>query len=278
MTRFGLAPLNDWKGTVASLGKDQADAEEIERELSRKIAVQRRYTPSKADTSMDAKVQDALDHGRDVYVEFPTEGTAKSNWKLGAAGKLDARYHALAETYSPFASRLIVVPHHEPDSDRASGSPADFRAFHARVAGIFRATNPAFVIAANQTNNALHTAKPHGTWTPDPATFDLFGLDGYNHGGKTWRTFESLFAEGRDYASSLDRGFYVGETGCVEGKPGQKADWYDEQVVTLTIWGDVVAVMNTHHNTGKGPNFCVTTSASSEAAFLRLSESAIFAE
>lgn len=279
MTDLGLFPGNNWAGDPNTVGQDIPNAESCKQGLGRDF-VQRLYTPA-GSTKLHPAVLDALNHGRDVYVEFSLLEDATSNYAVGAAGKLDGWVQTIADNHAPHADHLFMVFQHE--SDLGPGSAADYKAWAKRVARILRATSPAFRLVVNQTKNGFNTKKPHGVWVPDPADFDILGVDGYNTGrGKNWRSFADLFGDFHDYAASIGKPWSIGETMSVEGKTGGlKPIWFRDAGLTLEHWNALGTgpefVEFTHHwKGGSFANNLITTSPASQAAFVALAQSPAF--
>lgn len=278
-TEQGFFPGNDWAGNPATLGRDVQDALSCEMGMGRQIGVQRLYTPA-GSTSVHPAVADAVRRGRKVYVEFSLLENATSNYAAGAAGKLDKWVQTIADNHVAIASNLLVVFQHE--ADLGPGTAGDYRAWQKRVRNILRATSPDYRLVVNQTVNGFHTKKPKGLWTPDPADFDVLGIDGYNGKGKRWRSFADLFGEFHDYAVSLGKPWSIGETMCEEGKTGGlKPVWIRDAGVTIQAWNALGTgpefVCFTHHwKGGAETNNLVTTSPASTQAFIDLVHSAAF--
>ena len=190
-------------------------------------------------------------------------------WAQIAAGAHDERIRTEARKIRDAGWPCYFSFHKEPEDEPQLGDATSFGAAHDRVWELFQqegVTNAVFVPVLM----ASTFAGGHGgadRWLPD--RYDLLGVDGYNRNisGK-WRSPELIFRPARDHAVRLGRPLMIVESGCVEGAPGQKGQWFLDAAVTFASWPEVVYF---NYNDEMGDrNYRVDTSASSIEGYRRM--------
>ncbi len=160
-------------------------------------------------------------------------------------------------------------------------SPREFIAAWRRIVTIFRtegASNAVWVWCPNVYGVEFGNAPD---WYPGGAYVDWVCGDGYNWAvarpGATWRSFADTFAAWYAWGSSLGKPLMVGETGTMEGTPGQKAAWIDGMRVALKTSMPMVAALVLFDTWDRREyDWRVRTSPSSEQAWGRLGRDAWF--
>lgn len=147
-------------------------------------------------------IQGSLDDGRLVMLSLnPRNGTDASgnplDWADVASGCCDAAFTRVAQALQREAaahpSRVMFTWSAEPKfhSNRLpqhSGTPTDYRQSFARVSGIFRGHAPGVVLYfVGEDFNMGQDWYWTGTnrWAPDPADYDVIGMDIYDFGANT---------------------------------------------------------------------------------------------
>lgn len=144
-----------------------------------------------------------------------------------AAGRYDKEIEADARAAKQFGAPLLLRYAQEMNATwfpRRSADPAEFVASWRHYVTIFRregADNVAFVWTPTVESKG---AKPYDAFFPGDAFVDYVGLDGYNWGGESWRSFGEVF--GPDYArvtSLSSKPVVIGETASAPGP--DKGEW-----------------------------------------------------
>ena len=214
--------------------------------------------------------------GQVPILSWFTRGKQTVKWADIAAGAQDARITAEAMSLKAAGWPAYFCFHKEPEDEATLGNAAQWRAAHQRVWSIFQevgVTNVRFV-ACFMAPTFSGSFGGVEAWLPE--NYDVIGVDGYNRNiGGNWRSFEKIFTPAHQVATTLGRPLFVIEHGCVEGKAGQKAQWFQDAQAMLQGWPDVIGV--SYNNEGSGTrNYRIDTSASSRAAFAAVATSAFF--
>ena len=100
----------------------------------------------------------------------------------------------------------------------------------------------------------------------EPHTYDVVGVDGYNH-SPGWRTPSEIFGKAEAWAVANHKRILIGEIGCdeVAGDPAAKSQWYTDVSAMFHGWTNLDAIMWT--NTNNGGDYWIDSSAQSLAAF-----------
>ena len=211
--------------------------------------------------------------GHTPILSWSTHGGGDVPWAEIAKGAHDARILAEAAKIAAEGWRAYLIFHKEPEDEPNLGSAADYRNAHDRVYGIFReagATNVSFV--ANLMA-ATYKGRNGGASTWLPPRFDVVGVDGYNRNKSgAWRSFDSIFQPALEVARDRSKPLYVIESGCVEGTPGRKGDWFREAAATAATWPELIGI-SYNHESGTG-NYRVDTSPTAIAGFHDLAQHA----
>jgi beta-mannanase len=159
-------------------------------------------------------------------------GRRQPDFRLGRllAGAHDAHIRAAAQVLRDHGEPVLLRWAHEMNSDwypwgKASGGriAVDYREAWLRVWSIFHdegATNVRWVWSPNIVDGAA----AFEAFYPGDRYVDWVGLDGYNWGGRRWKSFTRLFAESYDRLVRLtSKPVMVAETACAEG--AGKAEW-----------------------------------------------------
>jgi hypothetical protein len=214
--------------------------------------------------------------GQVPILSWFTRGKQNVKWADIAAGVQDARIIAEATSLKAAGWPAYFCFHKEPEDETSLGNAAQWRAAHQRVWSIFQdvgVSNVRFVACFMAPTFNGSNGGPDA-WLPD--NYDLIGVDGYNRNiGGNWRSFEKIFTPAHQVATALGRPLFVIEHGCVEGKAGQKAQWFQDAQRVLQGWPEVVGVSYNNEGSGTG-NYRVDTSASARDAFSAVATSAFF--
>ena len=174
-----------------------------------------------------------------VTLEFwdPVGGVSQPSFSLAkiAGGSFDTYLHAYAKSAKAFGSPVWLRPLHEmngnwyPWGGTVNGNtPASFVAAWRHIHDIFvaeGATNVSFVWCPNVDSVPATTANSIAAYWPGDGYVDFLGLDGYNFGGSSWRSFSSTFSSAYAKVTSLSaKPVLVGEIGCAT-VGGNKAAW-----------------------------------------------------
>jgi len=193
-------------------------------------------------------------------------------WADIAAGKQDDRITAEATALKAAGWPAYFCFHKEPENEPWLGNASDWVAAHDRVWRIFQSvgvTN-ATIVACFMAPTFRGSYGGLAAW--EPPHYDVLGVDGYNrnvHGN--WRTFEKIFTPAHGSATARNRKLFVIEHGCVEGAPGQKAQWFADATTIAKSWPELIGVSYNHETGHSGKdanmNYRVDTSQSSINAF-----------
>ncbi len=194
------------------------------------------------------------------------------SWKGIGQGHQDAWIATQARALKAAGWKGYFCFHKEPEDE---GNPTDWKAAYARVHQIFDSvgvTGMKWVVCLMASTYLSGTADP---WMPP--NYDLLGVDGYNRytcRHIEWRTFSKIMSPARDFAVSRGKGLYVIESGCVEGTPGEKAQWFNDARATLKTWPEVVGISYNNENTDC--TYYVDSTASSLASFRAMGQDPYF--
>jgi len=104
----------------------------------------------------------------------------------------------------------VAIIHHEPEDD--PGTPAKFKNIFPIMSKYIKQQVPGIRVGLCL---MAWTGRQGGpgfqTWTPDPASFDVFCIDGYAH--QVGDTAQQLFGNALAYARSLKKPLMITETG-----------------------------------------------------------------
>ncbi len=200
-------------------------------------------------------------------------GRTAVSWARIASGAEDAQIRAQADGLKGLHSQLFLAFHHEPENDRASGTPAQYAAAYRHYVNVFRsrgATNVVFVwIMMAGSFSGSHSKAL--AYYPGDAYVDWIAADGYNwYGakrGKQWRSFADTFIDFKRFGDAHGKPLMIAEFATLEDRhdPGRKAAWLNDATATIRSWPSLKAV-SYFHSPIRYP-WWVDTSASSTAAF-----------
>jgi hypothetical protein len=264
-------------------GKDgQGVVDALEKKIGRHFSGQRVYV------SMDASFPDPADtlvakQGGVLYHNFNSWHVNDAglkicySWGAIAAGRYNKMLSTMAQQVRAF---LVKYPKetiymsftHEPTSDNAShpkcGSAKQYIAAYDRVVQVFKnqhVTRPR--VLWTWTNVAsVYNGEQGGPLAWQPHTYDVVGVDGYNH-SPGWRTPSQVFGKAEAFAKSHNKGILIGEIGIDEvgGDPMAKGEWVKAVSAMFHGWNNLAAIMWT--NTNNGGDYWMDSSAKSLAAF-----------
>jgi hypothetical protein len=144
-----------------------------------------------------------------------------------AAGRYDEEIRADARAAARFGAPLLLRYAQEMNATwfpRRSADPAEFVDAWRRYVAIFRregAGNVAFVWTPIVESPG---AMPFDAFFPGEGFVDYVGLDGYNWGGGSWRSFGEVFGQGYARLRGLSsKPVVIGETASAPGPA--KGDW-----------------------------------------------------
>lgn len=144
-----------------------------------------------------------------------------------AAGRYDEEIEADARAARHFGAPLLIRYGQEMNASWFPGRSADgaeFAAAWRRYVTIFRregADNVAFVWTPIVEGAAT---KPFAAFFPGEEFVDYVGLDGYNWGGESWRSFGEVFGSGYAQVTGLSsKPVVIGETASAAGP--EKGAW-----------------------------------------------------
>jgi len=265
----------------------------LESKIGRKLGIARHYV------DWDASIPDpfqvwSAENGRIPYVSWQswTKAGTIVPWKSIASGKWDSWIRKQATSIKLSGYKMFFCFHHEPEDDPACGTASDFRAAWSRINSIFNNVGTPNLTWVCSLMRSTYTGAHGGPQNWLPATYNLVGSDGYNRWPCSattdhWRSFEEIFAPGRNAARSRGKGFFVGECGTIEqtdcGHTGlsktAKAKWFSDAVTTIKGWPEVKAVVYSHTMSklnGVTLKYWADTSTSSMAAFKAFAQDPYF--
>jgi hypothetical protein len=253
----------------------------LERKLGRRLRIMRRYSFWE-DGGADRTHRWASDGGRIPYMSWHayTRGGRTIPWRSIARGDHDAYLRRTAQNLRAFRDPIFFNFHHEPENDPRNGSPADFRAAFGHVKHVFDnegASNLHWMV----TLMASTYAGGHGgagVWLPP--SYGMLGVDGYNRWPVErmfpWRSFGQIFAPARNWARARRTGLFIGEYGCVENRPGDKATWFYNAGKAVRSWPEVKAIVYSHRRASPKIAYWADSSRASFRSFRRMGASTYF--
>jgi hypothetical protein len=212
-------------------------------------------------------------NGRVPFVSWAKASTSSVN-----SGRYDGMIRQRAAEVKAAGYPMLLEWFWEMDGSRnrhIAGSPASFIAAWKRIHTIFDkagVTNVSWVWCPNAWGFQTGEAQK---FYPGDAYVDWICANGYNWGparsGDQWRSFQWIFQDFYDWASTRGKPLMVGEFGVVEGKPGAKAQWLKDAATTLTTdFTDIKAVV--YFDVKKRYNWRLSTSSSGQSAFKYLAK------
>jgi len=192
------------------------------------------------------------------------------SWSDIAAGKYDAWWTAQAQSIEAWGYPVYLSFTHEPTVDSSShpqcGTAPEYQAAYDHLVQLFASQGVTNVKWVWTLTASTFKGGNGGPTAWEPSSYDIVGVDGYNHAYK-WRTPQDIFQAAEDFARVHGKPLLVGEIGCDEitGNPQAKADWITAAAQMFKSWGDVLAIMWT--NTDNGGTYWLDSSPEALAAF-----------
>jgi hypothetical protein len=219
--------------------------------------------------------------GQVPILSWFTRGRVNIKWADLAAGSQDARIAAEASSLKAAGWPAYFCFHKEPENEPWLGNANEWKAAHQRVWSIFQevgVTNVTFV-ACFMAPTFKGSFGGINAWLPE--NYDVIGVDGYNRNlSRNWRTFEKIFTPAHNVATAMGRKLFMIEFGCVEGSPGQKAQWFADAETLLRTWPEVIGTSYNHEVGHSGNdanmNYRVDTSPSAVDGFRAMGGSTFF--
>jgi beta-mannanase len=185
-------------------------------------------------------------------------------------GKHDEYIRSWAHQLAAHGKPLFLRWAHEMNGDwypwgRRYAAPEIFRDAWRHVWSIFQAaqaTNVAWVWSPN----IISGASSFEPWYPGDDCVDWLGLDGYNWGGRQWKSFAEIFEPSYERMTRLsEKPLMIAETACTEAG-ARKARWITDALNDLpSRFGRVRGLVWFDQN--KERDWRVSSSPESEAAF-----------
>ena len=177
----------------------------------------------------------------------------------------------------------------EMDGNKKAGwakGPADYIAAWKHVHAIFDAvgaSNVAWVWCPNAW--AFDQSAANGAqWYPGDDSVDWICSDGYNwapvKAGAKWTSFETVFKNFYNWASTKNKPLMIGEFGAIESSPNQKAQWINDARTALkTKFPKIKAIVyydEDRHEDNTVYDWRLDSSASTYAAWNNLAKDPYF--
>jgi hypothetical protein len=241
-----------------------ASIEALESAIGRRLGIDHHYHPWDLPFPGWKEGWD-WDNGRVPMLSWGPRSTRVIN-----SGRLDAVIRSRADGVRDLARPVFLRWFWEMDGDTSSHlsrSPASFIQAWRRIRWIFAqrgAWNAVWVWCPNAWGFTEGSAQKY---YPGDAYVDWVCADGYNWApgrpGDPWRSFGQVFEDFYTWGLSTGKPMMVGEYGCLERAPGEKAAWFEQARTTLKErFGEVDAVVY-FNSFGDGMDWRVTTSSSS---------------
>jgi hypothetical protein len=215
-----------------------------------------------------------------VTLEFwdPANGVDQPSFSYAkiSGGSFDTYLHSYAKAAKAFGSAVWLRPLHEmngnwyPWGGTVNGNtPAGFVAAWRHIHDIFvaeGATNVSFVWCPNADSVPDTAANSVSAYWPGDAYVDYAGIDGYNFGGSSWRSFSSIFSAAYAKVTSLSsKPVIVGEIGCSTAG-GDKAAWITDMFKVIPSSFPRIAGVS-WFDADKGNDWRIESDSASLAAF-----------
>jgi len=260
-------------GALSLRGPTQQSAiDQLERQIGRRLDTTHYRMPWTSSLNNKFTSWSAGTGHTQILSWFARTKTGPVSWKAIAGGKHDAWITTQARTLKATGWQGYFCFHKEPEDD---GSPTDWKAAYNRVHQIFDnvgVTGFQWVVALMA---STYQAGRADQWMP--SKYDLLGVDGYNRyrcHGKPWKSFSDVFVASRSYAQAKGKNLYVVESGCVEGEPGRKAQWFTDARATIRLWPEIVGF--SYNNEDTDCTYWVDSSSASLAGFRAMGQDAYF--
>jgi hypothetical protein len=208
----------------------------------------------------------------------PTSTTAINS------GRLDDVIRSRADGVRELGRPIFLRWFWEMDGDvasRVSHSPPSFIQAWRRIRWIFArrgAWNAVWVWCPNAWGFTEGEAQKY---YPGDAYVDWVCADGYNWApgrpGDPWRSLGQIFEDFYEFGLSTGKPMMIGEYGCLERAPGDKAAWFEEARNTLKERFPEIDAVVYFNSFGDGMDWRVTTSASSLQAVTAMGADPYFA-
>jgi hypothetical protein len=200
------------------------------------------------------------------------------------SGRLDAMIRSRADGVRELGDPIFLRWFWEMDGDvssQLSHSPSSFIQAWRRIRWIFArrgAWNAVWVWCPNAWG---FTEGEAPKYYPGDAYVDWVCADGYNWApwrpGDPWRPFGQIFEDFYAFGLSTGKPMMVGEYGCLERAPGEKAAWFQQAQTTLKERFPEIDALVYFNSFDDVTDFRATTSASSLDAFTDMGADPYFA-
>ncbi|GAA4288137.1 hypothetical protein [Georgenia daeguensis] len=274
---FGAYVDPDGSPTSPSDGNSQDALEQFENEVGRKLDLHRLFLRWDDDIAQPTVLAD-IDRGRTPIVSVRPERRDGSRipWADVASGAVDADIAVQARAVRSLGAPVFLSFHHEPDVEKAFGTPAEYVAAWRHYVSVFRAhgvTNAAFTwIMTPSSFGSAYVGAGADAYYPGDDVVDWLGLDAYNWYGcspgkpAAWRSLATVVSPFRTFGKAHGKPLMLAEYGSVEDPedPGRKAAWLREAATALDAMPEIKAV-SYFHTHGNCPWWVDSSPASMEA-------------
>lgn len=221
----------------------------------------------------------------------PSQGAEQPEFKLSNIynGNFDSYIREFAVSMKNYNKPIFLRFAHEmngnwyPWGGTVNGnSPSDFQKAWIHIFELFQqegATNVTWIWSPDATSYPNFNGNAINDYYPGDSYIDWVGLDGYNWGntkfGKTWESFETIFASGYKKVLGYNKPIMVAETASTESG-GDKGTWLEEAftkqipskfpLVKALVW----------FNINKETSWDLSSSESSKLQFKKAANSGIF--
>ena len=231
-------------------------------------------------SGMLSELQWDLPYGRIPLLSFDGPTRPFPGYAAIANGSVDTYILQWAQMLKSVGTRMFFRPWWEMNANWFSwgnGDPATYIAAWRHMHDLFvraGATNVVWVWTPNVTDGGA----PHWTYYyPGDAYVDWVGIDGYNWGGSSWKSFATRFGgAGGVYANYAARKpIMIAEYGSVE-LGGDKGQWYRDMLTSVPGQFPSIAALVAWDSIDGSTNFKIDTSSGALAGYEALAASPYF--